>query len=66
MPTTPSPAPLGDALAYSPKNAARVADLSVTTIYRLINDGTLERRKVRGRSLVTAASLRRLVEGEAA
>lgn len=66
MPITPSPAPLNDALAYSPKNAARVADLSVTTIYRLINDGTLERRKVRGRSLVTAASLRRLVEGEAA
>ena len=62
---TPPPS-LGEALAYSPKDAARVTGLGLTTIYRLVNDGTLDRRKVGTRSLITASSLRRLVEGEAA
>lgn len=57
---------LDEALAYSPKDAARVTGLGLTTIYRLVNDGTLDRRKVGTRSLITATSLRRLVEGEAA
>lgn len=48
-------------LAYSPKDAARVTGLGLTTIYRLINDGTLDRRKVGSRSLVTASSVRRLL-----
>lgn len=63
---TSTAAPLNEALAYSPKDAARVTGLGLTTIYRLVNDGRLERRKVGTRSLITAASLRRLVEGEAA
>lgn len=66
MATATPPAPLSEALAYSPKDAARVTGLGLTTIYRLVNDGRLDRRKVGTRSLITAASLRRLVEGEAA
>ncbi|MEP0192037.1 MAG: helix-turn-helix domain-containing protein [Erythrobacter sp.] len=59
------PSPLVEALAYSPRDAARVSGLGVTTIYKLINEGQLDRRKVGSRSLVTATSLRRLIEGEA-
>lgn len=66
MPLNSAPPPLTEALAYSPKDAARVTGLGLTTIYRLVNDGTLDRRKVGTRSLITATSLRRLVEGEAA
>ena len=58
--------PLSEALAYSPKEAARVSGLGLTTVYRLINDGILERRKVGTRSLSPARSLRALIEGEAA
>lgn len=66
MTTASTPVALGEALAYSPKDAARVSGLGLTTIYRLINEGTLERRKIGTRSLIPAASLRRLIEGEAA
>lgn len=58
--------PLSEALAYSPKEAARVSGLGLTTVYRLINEGILERRKVGTRSLIPARSLRALIEGEAA
>lgn len=57
---------LSEALAYSPKDAARVSGLGLTTVYRLINEGTLERRKIGTRSLIPARSLRALIEGEAA
>lgn len=58
--------PISEALAYSPRDAARVSGLGITTIYALIKDGKLEKRKVGARSLIPAASLRRLIEGEAA
>ncbi len=61
-----NPFPNGEAIAYSPRDAARVSGLGVTTIYKLINEGKLERRKVGTRSLIPAISLRRLIEGEAA
>jgi len=66
METERLPAPLSEALAYSPRDAARVTGLGLTTVYRLINEGKLERRKIGTRSLIPAASLRRLIEGEAA
>ena len=62
---TNNPVPLSEALAYSPKDAARVSGLGLTTVYRLINEGTLERRKIGTRSLIPARSLRALIEGEA-
>lgn len=63
--TAPPPA-LDAAIAYSPKDAAIVTGLSRTTLYKLIGEGRLELRKVGTRSLIPAASLRALIEGEAA
>lgn len=60
------PTPLHEALAYSPKDAARVTGLGVTTIYKLLREGTLKSRHVGSRRLITATSVRALVEGEAA
>jgi len=57
-----SPPPMEAALAYSPKDAALVAGLGRTTIYKMVKEGRLELRKVGSRSLITAASLRQLVE----
>lgn len=61
-----NPAPLSEALAYSPKDVSRVTGLGMTTIYKLLGDGTLKSRTIGRRRLVTAASVRALVEGEAA
>ena len=61
-----SPAPIDQALAYSIADAARVSGLGRTTIYRLAAEQKLDLRKIGTRSLITASSLRRLVEGEAA
>lgn len=52
-------------LAYSVADACRVSSLGKTQIYALIGAGRLESRKVGKRTLIPAASLRALIEGEA-
>ena len=51
-------------LAYSVNEAIRVSSLGRTRLYQLINEGKLEARKVGKRTLIPAASLRRLIAGE--
>lgn len=53
-------------LAYSINEAARVTSFSRARIYQLINEGRLQSRKIGGRTIVPASSLRALIEGEAA
>ena len=52
-------------LAYSIADACRVTSIGRTRIYQLINEGWLESRKIGNRTIIPAASLRALVEGEA-
>ena len=51
-------------LAYSVDDACRVSSLGKTKLYELINEGRLQVRKVGKRTLISAASLRALIEGE--
>jgi excisionase family DNA binding protein len=60
MTTENTPVPL----AYSVADACRVSSLGKTQIYALIGAGRLESRKVGKRTLILAASLRALIEGE--
>lgn len=53
-------------LAYSIADAARVSSLCKTRIYGLIREGRLEARKIGKRTVIPAASLRRLIEGAGA
>lgn len=50
-------------LAYSVDDACRVSSLGKTKLYELINEGQLQVRKVGKRTLISAASLRALIEG---
>lgn len=52
-------------LAYSVSDACRVSSLGRTRLYQLIADGRLEVRKIGKRTLIPAASLRALIEGQA-
>lgn len=52
-------------LAYSINDACRVTTFGRTKLYALIAAGQLEVRRIGGRTLIPAASLRRLIEGEA-
>lgn len=52
-------------LAYSVSEACRVSSLGRTLLYRLIGEGRLEVRKIGRRTLITSASLRALIEGQA-
>lgn len=52
-------------LAYSIADACRVSSIGRTKLYALIGTGQLEARRIGGRTLIPAASLRRLIEGEA-
>lgn len=61
MNTTP-PEPL----AYSVADAIRVSSIGKTKLYSLIKSKRLEARRIDGRTLIPAASLRRLIEGDAA
>ncbi|MEO0032111.1 MAG: hypothetical protein RIS94_1869 [Pseudomonadota bacterium] len=54
-----------DPLAYSVADACRVSTLCKSQIYNLIRAGKLEARKLGRRTLIPAASLRALIEGEA-
>lgn len=49
------------ALAYGVDEAARLVGVSRRTLYELINDKKLESKKLRGRRIVTRASLEKLL-----
>lgn len=53
-------------LAYSVSEACRVSSLGKTHVYKLIAAGQLQTRKIGGRTLIPAASLNALINGEAA
>ena len=53
-------------IAYRVKDASRVSGIGITSLYAMMKDGRLEKRKVGGMTLIPAASLRSLIEGEAA
>lgn len=50
-------------LAYSVSEACKVSSIGRTYLYQLINEGQLEVRKIGKRTLITARSLRALIEG---
>jgi excisionase family DNA binding protein len=50
-------------IAYTVNDACRVLGLGRTFLYQMINDGRLEARKIGKRTLITAVSLHRLVDG---
>ena len=52
-------------LAYSIADAIRVSSIGKTKLYSLIKSNRLEARRIDGRTLIPAASLRRLIDGEA-
>ena len=52
-------------LAYSIAEACRVSSIGRTRIYALIKEGRLQARKIGKRTIIPAASLRALIEGEA-
>jgi hypothetical protein len=52
-------------LAYSVADAIRVSSIGKTRLYQLIAEGRLQVRKIGKRTLIPAASLRALIEGEA-
>jgi excisionase family DNA binding protein len=52
-------------LAYSISDACRVSSLGRTRLYQLISEGRLEARKIGKRTLIPAASLRALIDGQA-
>lgn len=63
----PDHATVGDALAplaYSVNEACKVSSIGRTYLYQLINEGRLESRKFGKRTLITARSLRALIEGD--
>ena len=51
-------------LAYSVADACKVSSIGKTRLYSLIAEGRLEARKIGKRTLIPAASLRALIEGE--
>ena len=51
-------------LAYSVADAIRVSSIGKTRLYSLIKEGKLEARKIGKRTLIPAASLRALIDGE--
>ena len=51
-------------LAYSIAESCRVTSLGRTRIYELIKQGRLQTRKIGKRTLIPAASLHSLIEGE--
>ena len=52
-------------LAYSIADACRVTSIGRTRLYILIAEGRLEVCKIGRRTLIPAASLRALIEGQA-
>ncbi|MFM7377906.1 MAG: helix-turn-helix domain-containing protein [Erythrobacter sp.] len=60
MQSEQSPEPL----AYSVADACRVSSIGRTRLYQLIGEGRLQARKIGKRTLIPAASLRALIDGE--
>ena len=54
----------GEPLAYSIPQAIRATSLGRTNIYKLINEGRLEVRRVGRRTLIPASSLLKLLQGD--
>lgn len=52
-------------LAYSVAEACKVSSIGKTYLYQLINEGRLQTCKIGKRTLISARSLRVLIEGEA-
>ena len=46
---------------YSPKATEHILSVSHATLYRLINAGRLDARKIDGKTVITAASIHRFV-----
>lgn len=65
MSNKPKTAERLEPLAYSINEACQVSSIGRTGLYRLIGEGRLEVRKIGKRTLIPAASLRRLIEGDA-
>lgn len=58
---------MNEPLAVSVVEAKRqLGDLSTATVYRLMDRGALEKRKIGGRTLITMSSIRALLQAEAA
>ena len=53
-------------LAFSIREACEASSLGRTTIYGHIASGRLEAKRIGGRTIIPAASLLRLIDGEAA
>jgi excisionase family DNA binding protein len=53
--------PMGGALSYRMKDAARVSGIGLTKLYELRKEGKLPAVKVAGRVLIPADALRRLI-----
>lgn len=62
MSSSPREAP--QKLAYSIKEACRATSLSRSTLYTHIAAGRLQARRIGGRVLIPAESLRALIAGE--
>lgn len=59
-----NPNDTSEPLAYSVADACRVSSIGRTRLYQLIGEGRLQARKIGKRTLIPAASLRALIEGE--
>lgn len=53
-----------DPLVYSVKQACLVSTLGRASLYRLIRSGRLETRKLGRRTIIPAAALHKLLEGD--
>lgn len=51
---------------FTVDDVSRLASISRATVYRMIDDGELARVHLRGRALITAESLSRVLTGKAA
>ena len=46
---------------YSPRDAEHILSVSHATLYRLISANRLDARKIDGKTVITAASIRRFI-----
>jgi Helix-turn-helix domain len=48
---------------YSPREAETILNISHATLYRLINTGRLDARKIGDKTVITSESIRRFIDG---
>jgi predicted DNA-binding transcriptional regulator AlpA len=48
---------------YSPREAEHILSVSHATLYRLINAGRLDARKIDGKTVITEQSIRQFIAG---